>query len=82
MLKLVPTHPGDVLHCEFCPNTGLDDMHSHQDIWLCHECHAGVVKEVQSCQHEWRIEENDAGEIGVACDKCSFWKQTASSPVF
>lgn len=81
MLELVPPDDSDLFHCEFCGKSGLDDMHSCDDIWLCDECHQGIIKEARECQHDWKIEPNQAGEIGVFCDRCGFWKRRASTPL-
>lgn len=81
MLTLVPPDDADVFHCELCPNTGLDNMHMHLDIWLCDECHQSILADAKACSHDWCITENANGETGVGCDKCGMWKPRASTPL-
>lgn len=70
--KMRTNDEDDLCTCEHC---GLlkpwDDVHMHEDCWLCTACEGEHRKGFEACEHKWEPHVTQMGDEAQYCPECS-----------
>lgn len=61
----------DGCQCEHCEKVKpWDQVHMHEDCWLCLDCEAEHRKVFETCEHKWEPHVTQMGDDAQYCPEC------------